>query len=90
MRDCALVFSTKGDMSIGQRHVFLGVIIDTIAGRLFVTEDFFSKLMDLLQEVMGRLICSARKMALLLGKAQQQLRCIEGVLPFLVRFDRFI
>ncbi len=54
---------------------------------IFVTEELFSKLMDLLQEVMGRLTCSARNMARLRGKAQHQLRCIEGVRPFLVRFD---
>jgi hypothetical protein len=29
-------------------------------------------------------------MARLRGKAQHQLRCIEGVLPYLVRFNNFI
>ena len=90
MTDCALVFSTKGDMSVAQRHVFLGVIIDTHVGRLYVTEEKFEKLMTLLREVMGLLTCSSRNMARLRGKAQHQFRCIEGVRPFLVRLDRFI
>ncbi len=84
MLDCALVFSTKGNMSVAQRHVFLGVVIDTVAGRLVVTEAKFAKLMDLLQT------CSALNMALLRCKAKHQLRCIEGVRPFLVLFDKFI
>ena len=37
VRDCAFVFSTKGDMSVSQRHVFLGIIFDTHDGRLFDT-----------------------------------------------------
>ena len=77
-------------MSVAQRHVFLGVIIDTHVGRLFVTEEKFAKLMTLLQEVMGLLTCSSRSMARLRGKAQHQFRCIEVVRPFLVRLDRFI
>ncbi len=47
MRDCALVFSTQGDMSVSQRHVFLGIIFDTRVWRLFVTEEKFLKLMQL-------------------------------------------
>jgi hypothetical protein len=83
MRDCALVLSTKGVITVAQRHVLLGVIIDTIVGRLFVTEEKFAKLMELLQEVMGLRTCSARNMARLRGKAKHQLRCIEGVGLFL-------
>jgi hypothetical protein len=90
MQDCALVFSTKGDMSVAQRHTFLGIIIDTYLGRMFVAEEKFAKLMVLLKEIMELVTCSARNMAKLRGKAQHQFRCIEGVRPFLVRFDRFI
>jgi hypothetical protein len=90
MRECALIFSTKGDMSVAQRHVFLGIIFDTHLGRLFVTEEKFSKLMEVWREIMELLTCSPRGMAKLRGKAQHQFRCIEGVRPFLVRFDRFI
>ena len=35
-------------------------------------------------------MCSPRSMAKLRGKAQHQFRCLEGVRPFLSRFDRFI
>jgi hypothetical protein len=35
--DCALIFSTKGDMSVSQRHTFLGIIFDTHRGRLYIT-----------------------------------------------------
>jgi hypothetical protein len=81
MQDCALVFSTKRDMSVSQRHVFLGIIFDTVKGLLFVTEEKFAKLMELMKEIMNLQTCSARNMARLRGKAQHQLKCIEGVLP---------
>jgi hypothetical protein len=88
--DCALIFSTKGDMSVAQRHTFLGIIFDTHRGRLFITAEKFDKLMVLLREIMDLLTCSPRSMTKLRGKAQYQFRCLEGVRPFLPRFDRFI
>ena len=90
MMDCALIFSQKGDMSVKQRHVFLGIIFDTHKGRLFVTIEKFEKLMVLLKEIRELLTCSPRGLAKLRGKAQHQFRCIEGVRPFLVRLDNFI
>jgi hypothetical protein len=83
VRDCAFVFSTKGDMSVSQRHVFLGIIFDTHDGRLFVTQEKFCKLMQSLHEIMELLTCSPRGMAKLRGKAQHQFLCFEGVRPFL-------
>ena len=88
--DCALIFFTKGDMSVSQRHTFLGIIFDTHRGKLYITAEKFNKLMMLLLELMDLLTCSPRSMAKLRGKAQHQFRCLEGVRPFLSRFDRFI
>jgi hypothetical protein len=90
MQDCALVFSTKGDMTVSQRHVFLGIIFDTVKGRIFVTKEKFDKLLELIREIADLQTCSPRNMARLRGKAQHQLRCIEGVRPYLVRFNNFI
>jgi hypothetical protein len=39
--DCALIFSTKGDMSVSQRHTLLGIIFDTHRGRLYITAEKF-------------------------------------------------
>ena len=80
--DCALIFSTKGDMSVPQRHTFLGIIFDTHRGRLYITAEKFDNLMMLLRELMDLLTCSPRSMAKLLGKAQHQFRSLEGVRPF--------
>jgi hypothetical protein len=86
--DCALIFSTKGDMSVSQRHTLLGIIFDP--GRLYITAEKFDKLMMLLRERMDLVLCSPRSMAKLRGKAQPHFRCLEGVRPFLSRFYRFI
>ena len=75
MRECALIFSTKCDMSVAQLHVFLGIIFDTHLGRLFVTGEKFHKLMELWREIMELLTCSPRGMTKLRGKAQHQFRC---------------
>jgi hypothetical protein len=63
MPDCALVFSTKGDMAVRQHHIFLGIIFDSFRGRIYVTEEKFRKLMALLREIMELLTCSPRGMA---------------------------
>ena len=39
MTECALVFSTKGDMAVRQRHIFLGIIFDTFRGRIYITKE---------------------------------------------------
>ena len=88
--DCALIFSTKGDMLVSQRHTFLGIIFDTHRGRLYITAEKSDKLMMLLRERMDLVPCMPRSMAKLRGKAQLHFRCLEGVRPFLSRFYRFI
>jgi hypothetical protein len=88
--DCALIFSTKGDVSVPQRHTLLGIIFDTHRGLLYITAEKFDKLMMLLRERKDLVLCSPRSMAKLWGKAQAHLRCLEGVRPFLSRFYRFI
>ena len=42
--DCALIIFTKGDMSVSQRHTFLGIIFDTHRGKLYITAEKFNKL----------------------------------------------
>ncbi len=58
MTDCALSFSTKGDMAVRQRHVFLVIIFDSHKGRLFVTVEKFGTLMALPNAIMDLLSCS--------------------------------
>ncbi len=57
---------------------------------MYITVEKFAKLMTLLKEVMELVTCSPRNMSKLRGKAQHQFRCLEGVRPLLVGFDRFI
>jgi hypothetical protein len=90
MKDCALTFSTKGDMTLAQRHLFIGIIFDSHQGRMFIAAEKFAKLMTLLREIMELVTCSPRNMSKLRGKAQHQFRCLEGVRPLLVGLDRFI
>ena len=81
MRECALIFSIKGDMSVAQHHVILGIIFDTHLDRLFVTEEKFH--MDLWRKIMELLTSSPQGMAKLRGKSQHQFRCFEVLVPFL-------
>ena len=90
MKDCGLEYSEKGDMSIKQCHLYIGIIFDTLKGKLFIGKDKFDKTMSLLQELMQQADCSPRTMSKLRGKFGHQFRCIEGVMPFLVPFNRFI
>ncbi len=90
MSDCALTFSTKGDMTLSQRHLFISIIFNTHRGRMFVSAEKFAKLMALLKRIMELVTCSPRNMSKLRGKAKHQFRCLEGVRPLLVGFDRFI
>ena len=46
--------------------------------------------MALLAELMQQAECSSRTMTKLRGKFGHQFRCIPGVMPFLVPFNRFI
>ena len=90
MKQCGLEYSTKPDMRILQRHLFIGIIFDTAKGRIFISKEKFDKTMALLQELMQQAECSARTMAKLRGKFGHQFRCVEGVSPFLVPFNRFV
>ncbi len=47
MKDCGLEYSVKGYMAIRQRHVYIGIIFDTVQGRLFISKDKFDKLIPL-------------------------------------------
>ena len=77
-------------MTLSQGHLFIGIIFDTHQGHMFVTAEKFAKPMTLLREIMELVTCSPRNMSKLLGKAQHQFCCLEGVRPLLVGFDRFI
>jgi hypothetical protein len=90
MKDCGLEYSVKGDMAVRQRHVYIGIIFDTLQGRLFISKEKFDKLLQLLYEMLQQSECSPRSMAKLRGKCGHQFRCIEGVGPFLVPFNEFI
>ena len=90
MKDCGLEYSTKGDMRILQRHLFIGVVFDTLLGRIFIAKEKFDKTMALLHDFMHQVECSARAMAKLRGKFGHQFRCVEGVAPFLVPFNQFV
>ncbi len=90
MKDCGLEYSVKGDMAIRQKHIFIGIIFDTIRGRLFISKEKFDKTMKLLFDMLQQSECSPRTMAKLRGKFGHQFRCIEGVGPFLVPFNEFV
>ena len=90
MKECALEYSDKGDMAIRQRHLYIGIIFDTVKGRLFIGKEKFDKTMALLAELMGQATSSARLMSKLRGKLGHQFRCIDGVMPFLVPFNKFV
>ena len=90
MTECGLEYSDKRDMTIKQCHLYIGIIFDTLKGRLFIGKEKFQKTMQLLQELMQQAECSPRTMSKLRGKFGHQFRCIEGVMPFLVPFNRFI
>ena len=77
-------------MRILQRHLFIGIIFDTVKGRLFISKEKFDKTMALLLDLMQQAECSARTMAQLRGKFRHQFRCVEGVSPFLVPFKNFV
>mmetsp|Transcript_41001 Transcript_41001/g.85559 ORF Transcript_41001/g.85559 Transcript_41001/m.85559 type:complete len:1077 (-) Transcript_41001:1365-4595(-) len=90
MKQCGLEYSTKGDMRILQRHLFIGIIFDTLKGRIFISKEKFDKTMALLRDLMQQAECSSREMAKLRGKFGHQFRCVEGVNPFLVPFNQFV
>ncbi len=68
MKECALEFSDKGDMTIKQCHLYIGIIFDTIKGRMFIGKEKFQKTTQLLQELMQQAECSPRSMTKLQGK----------------------
>ncbi len=74
MKECALEFSDKGDMTIIQCHLYIGIIFDTLKGRIFIGKGKFQKTMQLLQELMQQADCSPRSMAKLRGKFGHQFR----------------
>ena len=44
MKDCALECSDKLDMRILQRHLYIGIISDTLKGRILIGKGKFNKL----------------------------------------------
>ncbi len=90
MKDCGLEYSDKGGLTIRQDHLFIGIIFDALHGKLLIAKEKFDKTMKLLHDVMHRAEISPRGMAKLRGKFGHQFRCIEGVGPFLVPFNKFI
>jgi hypothetical protein len=66
-------YSDKGDMTIRQDQIFIGIIFDTMAGKLRITVEKFDKTMKLLHEVMHQAEISPRGMAKLRGKFRHQL-----------------
>ena len=90
MIECGLEYSDKGDMTIKQCHLYISIIFNTRKGRIFIGKEKFQKTMQLSQELMQQAACSPRTMSKLHGKFGHQFRSIEGVMPFLVPFNRFI
>ena len=90
MKECGMDYSDKGDLTIRQDQLFIGIIFDTMLGKLRISVEKFAKTMTLLYEVMHQTEISPRNMAKLRGKFGHQFRCIEGVAPLLVPFNRFI
>jgi hypothetical protein len=68
MKDCALEYSDKGDMRILQRHLYIGIIFDTLKGLIFIGKDKFDKTMALLLELMQQAESTPRVMSKLQGK----------------------
>jgi hypothetical protein len=66
------------------------IIFDALHGKLLIAKEKFDKTMKLLHDVMHQAEISPRGMAKLRGKFGHQFRCIEGVGPFLVPFNKFI
>jgi hypothetical protein len=73
LKDCGMDYSDKGDMTIRQDQIFIGIIFDTMAGKLRITVEKFDKTMKLLHEVMHQAEISPRGMAKLRGKFGHQL-----------------
>ncbi len=77
MKDCALEYSDKGDMRIMQRHLYIGIIFDTLKSSVFIGKEKFDQTMVLLLELMQQAECTPRMMSKLLGKCRHQFRCVE-------------
>jgi hypothetical protein len=91
MKDCGLEYSVKCGMTIRQVHTFIGIVFDVLRDCLFISKEKFDKTMKLLHDMMHRAKCSPRAaMAKLRGKFAHQFRCIKGVGPFLVPFNKFV
>jgi hypothetical protein len=43
MQDCGLEYSDKGDMTIRQGHLFIGIIFDVLHGKLLIAKEKFDK-----------------------------------------------
>ena len=79
--------SDKRDMRILQCYLYIGIISDTLKGRVLISKDKFDKTMALPLEMIQQTECTPRMMSRECG---HQFRCIEGVGPFLVPFNQFV
>ena len=52
LKECGLEYSDKGDMTIHQDQIFIGIVFDTLHGKLRITIEKYDKTMKLLHEVM--------------------------------------
>ena len=52
MDECCLLYSDKGDLTIRQDHLFIGIILDALHGRLLISKEKLDKTMTLLLKVM--------------------------------------
>ena len=74
----------------GQRDVFMGVIFDTVLGRMLLTEEKLAKLMAGLASLLVWADASPRDMAKLRGKLISYSLCIQRIRPFIIPFTKFI
>ena len=72
----------QGDMRILQRHLYIGIIFDTLKGRIFIGKEKFDKTMALLLELADDVETP--------GKVRAPVPLRRRVRPFLVPFNQFI
>ena len=89
LEDLHLLCSEKA-VNPGQVGDFLGIILDTLLGKLTLTEAKFLKLMANLQSVMTWEEASPREASQVRGKLLNYSQCIQRIRPFAIPFTVFI
>mmetsp|Transcript_41002 Transcript_41002/g.85579 ORF Transcript_41002/g.85579 Transcript_41002/m.85579 type:complete len:148 (+) Transcript_41002:916-1359(+) len=90
MKQCCLAYSFKGNKRILQIHLFIGIILDTLRGRILLERRSLTKRWRCCTKCTQQSECSPRGMAKLRGKFGQKVRCVEGVSLFLIPFNQFV